>query len=308
MPKSHPARTAAIGVAFACLSTTLGGMTVALTRLIIAETEPLSLTFIRYGIGAIVLLGFMLWTLPIPRFARRDWPGLILLSLVMFSVFPFFMARGLADTTAARGGLLFATMPMITMLMGAAFRVEAMSWAKTAGVVLTLLGGWVALGETVADIAPNALRGDAYMLAGLIAASSFNVFSKRYLTRYGSLPVITVTMFIGVAGLLALALIFEQPFSGDLDFDLNGWFIVAMLGIPGAAIMLGAWGRALHMISPTRATITIGLNPLTAILMGAWLLSEPMTARVFVGFALIVAAILVANIGPARSAGVETLS
>jgi drug/metabolite transporter (DMT)-like permease len=49
------------------------------------------------------------------------------------------------------------------------------------------------------------------------------------------------------------------------------------------------------LITPTQAAITVGLNPLTAILLGAWLLSEPVTANVWVGFVMIVAAIVLAN-------------
>ncbi|MGY9001343.1 MAG: hypothetical protein ACKVIK_15610, partial [Rhodospirillales bacterium] len=41
-----PVRAVIIGLVFACISTILGGSTVALTRLIIHQTDPLSLSFI----------------------------------------------------------------------------------------------------------------------------------------------------------------------------------------------------------------------------------------------------------------------
>ena len=131
-------KTALTGVALACLSTSLGGMTVAFTRAIIAETDPLSLTFARYGIGAIALLAFAMLTVKMPRFERRDAIAMIPLAIVMFAAFPYFMAKGLEDTTSAHGGLLFATMPMITMVLGATFGVESLTRLKTAAVgVLT---------------------------------------------------------------------------------------------------------------------------------------------------------------------------
>jgi drug/metabolite transporter (DMT)-like permease len=297
-----PDRTQVItGVAYACLSTALGGMTVALTRLIIDQTDPLSLTFLRYGMGAIVLFILLAATQPMPRFSRRDIGFMTLLSLTMFTIFPFCMARAMADTTAAHGGLIFAMMPMLTFVMAGLFRVESFTWLKAIAVALTVFGAWIALGEQANPIAPNALVGDIYMFVGIAAASSFNVLAKRYLTRYGSVPVITFTMFTGSVALFVLALIFEQPLTGSLSFDLNGWLIVLMLGIPGAAIMVGAWGHALHLITPTHATITIGLNPLVAIVLGALLLNEPASVRVFGGFALILAAILIATYGPQRN-------
>lgn len=273
-------------------------MTVAFTRLIINQTDPLSLTFFRYGAGALVLLIILLATQRLPRIARRDLIVFFFLGVVMFAAFPYFMARALEDTTVARGALLFAAMPMITMIMGAFFKIEKLTALKTLSVVVGLTGTAIALGESVDQIAPNALRGDVLMFAGMICASSFNVFSKNYFLRYGTLPVLVYTMFIGVAALFILALIFGAPFSGSLSFDLQGWFIVFMLAVPGGAVMMYAWGRALRLITPTQAAITVGLNPVTAIALGAWLLSEPVTVNIMIGFGLIVAAILLANYKP----------
>ncbi len=270
-------------------------MTVVLTRMIVAESDPFSLAFLRYGIGVLALLAVLVMAGPLPRVKRADFGAFIILGLLMFTCFPYFMTRALEDTTAAHGGLLFATMPLMTMIIGAVFRIEAMTRLKALGVALSLVGTAIALGEGVGDIAPNALRGDIYMLLGLFSATLFNVFSRPYLIRYGSLPVMVVSGIIGVFGLFGLALLFGQPFSGSLAFDLHGWFIVLMLGLPGAAVMLGFWALALKMTTPTRATITVGMNPLVAIGLGAVLLAEPFTSRILIGFALAIAAIIIAN-------------
>ena len=51
----HPSKIMILGFIYASLSTIIGGVTVVLTRLIITETDPLSLAFIRYGIGGIAV-------------------------------------------------------------------------------------------------------------------------------------------------------------------------------------------------------------------------------------------------------------
>ena len=299
-------KTALWGVFWACLSTSLGGTTVVFTRMIIEETDPLSLTAIRYGGAAIILLGFMIAKTRLPIFARKDMVILTLIGTVMFAAFPFFMATALADTTAARGGLLFATMPLITMSIAALFGVERMTPLKVIAVLTAISGTIVALGENVEDIAPHALRGDVFMFLGMLCASSFNVFSGKYLVRYGNLPVMIYTMLVGVSVLFILAIILENPFSGSLNFDLNGWFIVFLLIVPGGALMMFSWGQALQRITPTQAAITVGLNPVTAILLAAWLLFEPITARVVIGFLLIFAAILLANYHRRRPAPINS--
>ena len=39
--------------------------------------------------------------------------------------------------------------------------------------------------------------------------------------------------------------------------------------------------------------ITVGLNPVTALFLGAWILSEPITLRIVIGVALLITAIIV---------------
>ena len=213
----------------------------------------------------------------------------------MFAAFPFFMARALEDTTAARGALLFATMPLITICLASIARIEKLTAQKLLAVLLAIAGTAISLGENVDEIAPQALRGDVFMFLGMLSVSLFNVFSGKYLIRYGNLPVMTYTMFVGVLILLLLALIFGSPFSGSLNFDRWGWVVVLILAAPGGALMIFAWGQALHRITPTQATITVGLNPVTAILLASWLLNEPITVRVLVGFVLVFSAILLAS-------------
>ena len=164
---------------------------------------------------------------------------------------------------------------------------------KFIGIGIAITGTSIVLGESAAAAAPNSLRGDAFMFVAILCAAIFNVFSIRYFVRYGSLAVVSLTMVIGSVVLFALAIAFGHPFSGSLDFDLQGWFIMFLLAIPGAALMNFLWGRSLQLITPTQATITVGLNPVTALILGAWILSEPVTMRIIIGVALLITAIIV---------------
>ncbi|MBT3399104.1 MAG: DMT family transporter [Rhodospirillaceae bacterium] len=281
------------GVLFASLSTMIGGVTVVLTRLTISQSDSLTFASVRYGLAAIFLLAVLLITARIPRVSRRDFVWLGIFGVIMFSGFPFFMTRALEDTTAARGALVFATLPLTTIVIGALFRIERLTLRKIIGIGIAITGTSIVLGESVAAAAPNALRGDAFMFLAILCAAFFNVFSIGYFKRYGSLAVVSLTMTIGSAVLFALAIAFGHPFSGSLDFDLQGWFIMFLLAIPGAALMNFLWGRALQLITPTQATITVGLNPVTALFLGAWILSEPITVRIIIGVALLITAIIV---------------
>lgn len=295
-------KTTLLGILFGCTASSLGGMTVALTRLIINETDPMSLASVRYFIGGAVLLLFMMARIGLPKIARADWLPILGLGVIMFACFPFFFARALEDTTSARGAIIFGSIPIGTVVLATLFRVEKLTWLKALGVLVAIAGAVVVLGERVEVVAPNALRGDFFMFLGMMSASTFNVFSRKYLIRYGTMPVNVYAMLMGSSLLFVVALFFAEPLTGSLDFGLTGWFVVLMLAIPGASMMMASWGKALQLITPTQAAVTVGMNPVTAVLIAAWLLSEPISLNVVGGFILIVIAVVLANYRPKASA------
>ena len=71
-----------------------------------------------------------------------------------------------------------------------------------------------------------------------------------------------------------------------------------MLIIPGGVIMMFCWGKALQLISPTQAAISLGFNPLSAIFLGSIILNEEITFNLVVGFFSIMMAIILANWRP----------
>ena len=68
-----------------------------------------------------------------------------------------------------------------------------------------------------------------------------------------------------------------------------------MFTIPGGVLMMYCWGKALQLISPTQAAISLGFNPLSAILLGSFILNEKITLKLIVGFLSIIFAITLAN-------------
>ena len=127
-----------------CLSSGLGGTSVGATRYLVSAIDPLAIGAFRFGIGFLLLLPLALtqgglW----PR--RQDWPGVAALGLLFFALFPVLFNASLIFTTAARGALALSTLPLLTMVVGAALGVEALTARKTAGVLIAMLGVSMAL-------------------------------------------------------------------------------------------------------------------------------------------------------------------
>jgi drug/metabolite transporter (DMT)-like permease len=146
-----------LGVAAAALSSAIGGTAIAATRYVVGSTDPITLGAMRFGIGCLGLL-------PIALLQNRAWPGrrdwliTVLLGALFFALFPILFNAALVFTTAARGALALSTLPLLTMAVAAALRVEALTPRKTIGVLIAMCGVALALltGLAAAPAVPGA--------------------------------------------------------------------------------------------------------------------------------------------------------
>ena len=93
------------------------GSTFVFTRLIVDDIDPFALSFLRYELTGLLLFLLSIFVFLKAKFIKEDKIPLAILGLVMITIFPNFMAAGLENTTAARAGLLYATMPLCTILI-----------------------------------------------------------------------------------------------------------------------------------------------------------------------------------------------
>jgi drug/metabolite transporter (DMT)-like permease len=294
-------RRALVGMALVCSAASIGGLTVVMTRFVIPETDPFTLASVRYLLASLCLIVLVLYQGRRFRVDPRDRLGLILLALIFFAAFPFLFARALEDTTSARGALIYACMPLVTMSLAAMFRIERITSWKFLGVVLAIAGVWSAIGLDV-DAPPNALRGDIIMALGTAFSAAYTAFAKRYVMKYDGVAMTAWSMLLGSGALFILAMVFGSPFSGSLDLSLRGWGAFLFLALPGGALMMWCFISGYRLVTPTQAAIAVGCNPLTAIAFAAWVLSEPIGWGSAIGFALVMSAVFCANRRPAGKA------
>ena len=288
-------KTLLLGSFFASLSAMLGGSTFVFTRYVVDSIDPYTLSFLRYGLTGLILFLLSISVYINKKFAKADLIPMCFLGLAMITLFPNFMALGLEHTTAARAGLLYATMPLCTIIIAYFFNIEKITLNKSLAVLLAILGVSFCMSERVDNNFQDTLKGDFLMMIGVLSASCFTVFSGKYLKKYGNIPVMIFVILIGTILNLIISMIFGNSIISLLEINKFEAAALLMLIIPGGVVMMYCWGKALQLISPTQAAISLGFNPLSAILLGSIILNEEITFKLGVGFISILMAIILAN-------------
>jgi len=281
------------GVLAAITSSAIGGIAGGATRFVIHATDPVTLGVFRFGTGFLILLPIALamksrW----PR--GRDWIAVVLLGVLFFFAFSVLFNLAYSYTTAARGALTLSTMPLTTMLVGAALGVEKITLRKSVGVLIAMAGVFLALMLGLADAPQDAWRGELVMFAATLCMSFYNVWSRPFIARSDPLTFLTAGM--GAAALVLLIwAIAIHGFEAAAQFNRSQWLAVVYLGVMGSAGAFILWVFALSRTSPTKTAVTITVNPVFASIVGAMAIGEGIGLNLIAGLAAVLAGIWIAT-------------
>jgi len=268
--------------------------------------EPAPLMCIRAAIGAAILLGYLVRTFGRDRALaelRGSWRQWSVLGLVGTAVPFWLVAWGETHVDSGIAAVAQSTVPLFTVLLGLRFLPhEPLTRGRLLGFVLGLVGvailtgghpggGWWSVAGTLAVV----LSSIAYACGGIIGQRSMSATPGPVLA--------TGAMISAAMSLLPLALV-QAPTSrpdGDAILSLLG---LAVLGTAFAQLVMY---RLIHLVGARRMSLVTYLMPGFALVYGAVLLDEAVTAPVLAGLALILAGVALGSgtIGAARREPVE---
>ncbi len=271
------------------LATAIWGSTFLVTKDALDTMSVGNFLLWRFGIGAVILLAV----------APRRWLGLSRQDVrrgLIIGVFlgGGFLAQttGLQQTSAAVSGFLTGLMVVLAPIVAVILfreRIAARGWVAvavaTVGLALLALQGW--------SLSPGA----GLTILGALLFSLQIASLAHWATAENSYGLTTMAVVVSAAMALVVALL-----SGGVSLPASTTDWVAVLYLAVGATCLGfvlqAWSQA-HLSTVTAAVI-MTLEPVFAGAIAVLIGGETLTARMWLGSALIVAAMLVAELGPRR--------
>ncbi|GAB3892915.1 DMT family transporter [Kibdelosporangium lantanae] len=238
--------------------------------------SPLFIAWFRVAMGAVALA--------VVAYARGHFAGVRRHLGMIGLIAAFDIALPFALVTVAEQhlsssltGILIATTPLFVALLAVALRMETLSVSGWVGLVLGL-GGVVA-------IFGLQLSGD--LLGGVLALGA----SASYACATLLVRRLTAVSPLGIsaAGLLVATVLLAPVMLIDprMPTHASGWVMVVLLGLLCTALGVALFYGLVAQLGATRASLSLYLAPVFAILAGAILLAEPVRVTTVVGFGLI---------------------
>ena len=287
----------------ALLAAVIWGASFVATKAAVGEISPVTLIFLRFGIG-VVVMAFAVWRLGIfAKISRRDWLLLALLGAIGIPIHQGLQANGLVVTAATSVAWLVALTPVFTALLAWLFLSESFGVTKTLGLVIAFLGAVLVItkGSFTADLLRlPSTTGDFLALASALNWAIFTVISKPVLKRLHPTLMVALVMVIGWVFVLPF-LANAQGWNELSRLTASGWLAVAFLGVFCSGIAYIFWYDALARIDASQVSAFIYLEPFVTVVVAAVVLSEAFTWITFVGGLTILVGVYLVNRSGART-------
>jgi drug/metabolite transporter (DMT)-like permease len=275
------------------------GSTFLFLTIAIEEISPLTSAALRALIAAPICWGLMrVFGVSLPR-TRQGWIALAWLGLLTGAV-PFgAISWGQQHIESGMGGILFGTMPILTVVLAPMFLDEETFTRRR------LVGGMVGLAGIILLIGPSVLANASDQVLGIaitFLAPLSHTLGAIYARKQTNLPppaMATGQMVFGAAILVPVSFAVESPLSLNPSMAAIGAMLVA--GIFCTAIAMSLYFVIVRRVGATRSSLVPLFFPVVAVVLGAVILGERLPLEAFVGLALILAgAVAVSGQAPAK--------
>lgn len=270
------------------------GITFISSKVLLTHFSPTELFYFRFLLAYVFL--FILSPKPIVPKLNKTELLYALSGLTGVSLYFMFQNIGLQYTLASNAGVLVAVAPMFTAIVSFFFVSRSSLhrnfilgfFVSIAGVAIISFNG-----NFVLQLNP---LGDLLIILGALAWGFYS--NILIMIEEDGLSLIQRTRKAAFYGLL-----FVTPLLPFLDFrfglerfdnfQIIGNFL--FLGIAASAISFVAWGYAVRTLGPVKAATYIYFNPIITVVASIIILHEPFTWISFMGTALIIVGLLIAE-------------
>jgi drug/metabolite transporter (DMT)-like permease len=255
--------------------------------------EPFTLNFTRWALATLILAPFALPALraqgPV---IRRHLGILLLLAAAGVALFHAMVYLGLRTTTTVNAILLNSSLPLFILACSWTLERERATARQVGGMLLSLAGILVILsrGEPSGLLGLEVHAGDAWILAAMPVWGLYSVLLKRRPPQLGGIGFLFVISALGTLLLVPAAVVSPPRWPGA-----EAAAGVAYIAVFASIVAFICWNRGVAIVGANVAGFTLHLLPLFGTALAILFLDEVFQAFHAVGFATILAGVLVAT-------------
>jgi len=287
----------------AFITIAIWGVTFVCTKVLLQHgLHPTEIFLLRF-----IIAYCCIWTISPRQISSSSWKDEALFAVLgLTGGSLYFIAENTALQLSYANNVSFivCTAPLITMLLASLPFLTPIQGKKGLHSPMTILG-WIGSLTALLGVAIVIYNGHFVLklnplgdFLALVAGFSWAVYSliiKKVSDRYTATFITRKVFFYGIITVLPMFII--KPWQCPLENMLapTVWMNVLFLSVVASFLCFLWWSIAVKKIGALRTSNYVYLNPVTTVVASALFLDEPMTAIAYVGSALILLGVYIAN-------------
>ncbi len=289
-------------LAYACLATSMAlvGSYVGLSKLLVALFPVFLLAWLRFGIAAVAMAGWVRRPADEAPLDARHRRLLFWESFLGNFLFSICMLYGVALSTALAAGVIMAALPGAVALLSRLFLKERIAPRVLAGIACAV--GGIALvslskapaGATAAAAPPTAWLGNLLLLGAVFCEASYVVIGKQLTGHIGPKRISALVNLWGLALVTPLGL--WQALSYDFSqVSAPTWALLLFYALAASMVTVWLWMTGLRHVPAAQAGVFTVMLPLSAAAVGVGFLGEAVSPAQGAAFALALMGVVLAT-------------
>ncbi len=283
-----------VGVAYAVLASLCWGAATVLSKLALADIQPVLLLVLQL-LASVAALWVIIFIRRIPVDPMGQFRQVALLGVLEPGLAFLLTLIGLTDLRAGAASLIQSTESIMIVVVSALLLRTRPAASFVVYSFLAFAGLVLALGLTnTQDMAGNGVFGIAALMAGTAVAAVYVVLSSRLAAGMHPLLFVAIQQTVSlVFALLVLPFeIFGLGHDLALPSSLQTWGVVVASGVLQYAMAFSLYISALAKLSANFAGIFLNLIPIFGLAGGYALLGEKLSLLQLAGACITIAAVM----------------
>ncbi len=296
---------------YLALSVSLVGAYVALSKPLVAAFPVFLLAWMRFGIAGLAVVHWLKKPSGEAPLSFRTKKLLFLESFLGNFMFSICMLYGVSMTSAVSAGVIMASIPAAVALMSWAFLREKIGlrvWLSIAlaafGIALASLSKPELLPKVDQGLEANSaykniLYGNSLVFAAVLCEAAYAVIGKKLSGTLSAKRITSVINLWGFVLMTPMGLYWASHFSFT-NVNPSMWVLLVFYAMAASVWSVWLWMTGLRSVPAAKAGVFMVLLPISAALVGVFVLGETVSTLQIIAFVICLAGVVLATL-PART-------
>lgn len=281
-------------VIFLILANMIWGAAFPISKLALQDIPPFTFVFLRFYLGALILLPFVYNKLEVKR---SDWKDLFLLSFFGITLTISFLVLGLRYTSSINAPIILSSTPIFTIIGSFFYLKEKLRIKVISGTLISLLGVLliVVMPLFIASSVDGNVLGNFFLVLAAIGSTIHVLLLKKISSKYSPLTIAFWEFLLGAIPLTPLYFIELQKTHWPAHAHAYAYLGIIFGAIFATAIAHSIYNFGIKNIKASEVGIFNYVDPLTTVIVAVPLLNEKITTPYIIGSILVFLGIFVAE-------------